>query len=482
MMNAIRGRSTAPKGRGRTGRSATRSSDSSLIIVANRLPIHRVGHGSKAHWQSSAGGLVTAVAPVMQSTPGVWVGWAGGDAKIRPFQHDGMRIRPVHLKRSDVEHYYNGMSNKTIWPLFHDAIRAPEFRRDWWESYVEVNHQFSRAAIAEASDDDMVWVHDYHLLLAPAMIRKARPRLRIGLFLHIPFPPEELFEWLPWRTQILRGMLGADVVGFQTTGAAQNFTRLCKAYCDATAHGTTLTHAGGATAARAFPISIDFDWFDQRARSAETVRRVSELRNRVGKERKIILSVDRLDYTKGINSRMDAFEELLDRGLSSVADCVMIQIATPSRDGVADYATLRDDVEKRVGRINGRFGYPGRVAVHYFRRNLSRDDLVAYYAAADVMLVTPLRDGMNLVAKEYAACRSDNSGVLVLSQFAGAAREMGRALIVNPRDTDQFVKTIDTALRMRRRDAQTRMSSLRSRVKAHDVFAWCDGFMSALRG
>ncbi len=393
-----------------------------------------------------------------------------------------MRIRPVPMSRTEVELCYNGMANRTLWPLYHDAIRAPDFRREWWDRYVAVNMRFARAAAAEASRGDLVWVHDYHFQLVPQMLRKLRPDLRIGFYLHIPFPPEELFEWLPWREEILRGLLGADVVGFQTHKAAQNFSRLCREYTEAEGTDSELEYQGRKILSRSFPISIDFDWFDIRARSPQTQARVRELRRKLGDGRKVLLAIDRLDYTKGILRRLQAYEELLDRGLADVEDCVLIQIATPSRDTVDDYATLRDEVERAVGRINGRFSQPGRIPVHYFRRNLTREELVAYYAAADVMLVTPLRDGMNLVAKEYVACRPDNSGVLVLSQFAGAARELTRALIVNPRDQDQFVDAVHTALRMPKDAARMRMGILRSRVKRHDVYEWCDSFLSSLRG
>jgi trehalose 6-phosphate synthase len=412
----------------------------------------------------------------------VWVGWSGGDAAVRPFTRDRVRIRPVALGRQDIAQYYDGMSNRTLWPLYHDAIRAPEFQREWWKRYVTANAKFARAAAAEASPGDLVWVHDYHLQLLPAMLRKLRPDVRIGFFLHIPFPPEELFEWLPWREEILEGLLGADVIGFQTGMAAHNFARLCRHYAEAEGTGTSLRYQGRAVVNRAFPISIDFDWFDIRAKSPATRVAAAELRRRIGDKRQMLLAIDRLDYTKGIVRRLQAFEELLERGLVSVKNCVFVQIATPSREAVEDYAALRDEVERTVGRINGKFSQPGRVAVHYFRRNLTREELITYYAAADVMLVTPLRDGMNLVAKEYVACRSDSTGVLVLSQFAGAARELTRALTVNPRDQDHFVEAIHTALKMPQEEARMRMSMLRSRVKRHDVYAWCDEFLSALRG
>lgn len=450
----------------------------SIVVVANRLPVHRTEDGQ---WESSAGGLVTAMAPVLKTNPGVWVGWSGDDAPIRPFTHDGVRIRPVPISGEEIESFYNGMSNRTLWPLYHDAIRTPDFQRDWWASYELVNARFAKAAIREAAEGDLVWVHDYHLQLVPAMIRKMRPDLKIGFFLHIPFPPEELFEWLPWRQQILAGLMGADVVGFQTGKAAQNFARLCREYTSAEGTGSEILFEGRKIISQAFPISIDFGWFDIRSKSPETGKRVVELRKQLGEKRKILLAIDRLDYTKGVLRRLQAYEEFLTRNPNAVDECVLVQVATPSRETVIEYASLRDEVEKAVGRINGAFSKPGHVAVEYFRRNFTREELVSYYVAADVMLVTPLRDGMNLVAKEYVACRSSNSGVLVLSQFAGAARELSRALQVNPRDQTNFVETIEAAVKMPKELARARMTGLRKRVKRNDVFAWCDDFLGALR-
>jgi len=387
----------------------------------------------------------------------------------------------VPVSREEVEKFYNGMSNRTFWPLYHDAIRTPDFQRDWWERYVEVNQRFAKAAAQASPKGGLAWVHDYHLQLVPQMLRELRPDLRIGFFLHIPFPPEELFEWLPWRSQILRGLLGADVVGFQTYKAAQNFSRLCRALTEADGTDTDLQYAGRRIRCGSFPISIDFDWFDSRARQPQTRAKAMELRVKLGARRKVMLSIDRLDYTKGVLTRLEAYEELLEQGVVHAEDTVFVQIATPSRETVTEYATLRDAVEQAVGRINGKFSQPGRVAVQYFRRNLTREDLIAYYAAADVMLVTPLRDGMNLVAKEYIACRPDNDGVLVLSEFAGAAHELTRALLVNPRDQTSFVETIRAALHMPADAARMRMAFLRTRVKRHDVFIWSEEFLAALR-
>lgn len=471
--------SVASEGVGERGRDRRRRG---LVVVANRLPVVRVGEGSSARWTPALGGLVSALQPVLARRPGAWVGWTGDHSRVRPFVHAGLRIRPVRLTKSEADDFYHGMSNRTFWPLYHDAIRTPEFHRHWWAAYERVNERFAEAASSAAGPGDLVWVHDYHLQLVPAMLRRLRPDVRIGFFLHVPFPPEELFEWLPWRAEILKGLLGADVVGFQTHKAAQNFSRLCRDYTDAEGTDTELRFEDRTIATRSFPISIDFEWFDGVARSMEVQRATREIRRRVGEKRKILLAVDRLDYTKGVLRRLLAFEELLESGHADVDGCVLIQIAPPSRETVPEYADLRDEVERTVGRINGRFSEPGRVAVHYFRRAFTREQLAAYYAAADAMIVTPLRDGMNLVAKEYVACRHDHTGVLVLSQFAGAARELSTALIVNPRDQTAFVDALRTALRMPREAARMRMVILRNRVKRHDVHGWSSEFLSYLEG
>jgi len=453
-----------------------------VLIVSNRLPLSRASAERGARWQSSPGGLVTAMTPVFRAHRGAWIGWTGTAGRVtRPFDHDGLRILPISLSRADVEDFYQGMSNKTLWPLYHDAIRSPEFHRSWWDAYVRVNRRFAARVAREARPSDLVWIHDYHLQLVPAMLRALRPGLRIGFFLHIPFPPEELFEWLPWRRQILEGLLGADVVGFQTGPAARNFSRSARQHTDADGTDSELEYEGRRVRVAAFPISIDFDWFESQAALPETAARAAEIRAGIGPERKVLLAVDRLDYTKGIRERLEAFEELLEDGAISAENCVLIQLGVPTRDAVPDYAELRTSVERVVGRINGTFSSPGRVAVHFFRRNLPREELVAYYAAADVMLVTPLRDGMNLVAKEYVATRSDLSGVLVLSEFAGAARELRRALIVNPRDLDQMKSTIARSLRLRPADARQRMAIMRTVVRRHDVHEWAGSFLSELR-
>ncbi len=452
-----------------------------LFIVANRLPVHRVGRGPGAHWAESAGGLVTALGPVLRDRTGAWVGWTGAAGKApRPFRHNGLYMRPVPLSEWEVDVYYHQMCNRTFWPLYHDAIRTPEFEHKWWRPYVQVNERFARAAAALAKHGDQVWVHDYHLQLVPRMLRKLRPDLRIGFFLHIPFPPEELFAWLPWRKEILLGLLGSDVVGFQTHAAAQNFARAAREFAGAEGTGAELEFDGRSVRVGAFPISIDFGWYDRSAATPEVAGEAHEIRRRIGASRKILLSIDRLDYTKGIDSRLRAFELLLERGSLTVNDCVFMQLAAPSRESVREYVQMRTRIEQMVGRINGEYAVPGRVAVHYFRRGYTRDDLLPYYRAADVMVVTPLRDGMNLVAKEYVATRSDLGGVLVLSEFAGAAREMRRALLVNPRDIEGMAAVMEQAVRLPRADARHRMAILRTVVRRHDVFEWAERFLKEL--
>jgi trehalose 6-phosphate synthase len=455
---------------------------SKLIVVANRLPVRRVGTGVSARWETSPGGLVSALEPALEDRGGVWVGWTGAPGRgPRPFRASGIEMVPVALSEKEENEFYHGMSNRTFWPLYHDAVRTPTFNRNWWLAYVEANKRFARAAARRASRGDIVWVHDYHLQLVPRMVRELKPGVRIGFFLHIPFPPDELFAWLPWRTEILRGLLGADVVGFQTPEAASNFAKLARRFTPAVGSESALEYEGRIVRCGAFPISIDYVAFDATAREPTVIAAALQIRDRVGSDRRIILSVDRLDYTKGIDYRLQTYADLLRRGRISVERTVHVQIAVPSREPVPDYAEIRNKVEQTVGRINGEYAIPGRVAVHYFRRSLSREDLIAWYLAADVMLVTPLRDGMNLVAKEYVACRTANTGVLVLSEFAGAARELRRAMLVNPRDMTGMGDVLIEALRMPSDRAQRDMSMLRAVVRKQDVRAWADTFIQELK-
>jgi trehalose 6-phosphate synthase len=449
-----------------------------LVVVANRLPVRRVGRNQ---WRFSPGGLVSALRPILSQTDAVWVGWTGvvGPAP-RPFSFDRFHLHPVSLNRADLEGFYHGFSNGTLWPLYHDAIRWPEYHRRWWGSYLEVNRRFAEITASVAAPGALVWIHDYHLQLVPAILRSLRSDLRIGFFLHIPFPPQELFAQLPWRREILEGVLGSDVIGFQTGPGATNFSHLARRYLGVKGTSRDLRHQGRKILLGAFPVSVDVGFFEELAASPQVQIAVSRLHRKLGERRKILLGVDRLDYTKGIDTRLKVFRELLSRGSIAVENCVLVQVAVPSRERVSTYVDLKKQIDMVVGNINGDYGEVGRSAVHYLHRSLPIDQLVALYRLADVMLVTPFRDGMNLVAKEYVASRTDNSGALILSEFTGSALELKSAFLVNPHDVDGLASTYVRALDLSPGEAARRMKRLRSAVKGYDVFDWGREFLHAL--
>ncbi|HVS65207.1 MAG TPA: trehalose-6-phosphate synthase [Thermoanaerobaculia bacterium] len=453
-----------------------------LVIVSNRLPVHRVGRGASARWEISPGGLVSALTPILKERRGgVWVGWSGiAGSAPEPFELDEIHNVPVGLSRSEVEDYYHGFSNRTLWPLYHDAVRTPQYHRHWWRPYLSVNRRFAEAAARNAAKGALVWVHDYHLQLVPAMLRKRRPDLRIGFFLHIPFPPQELFAQIPWRRPILEGMLGADVLGFQTKNGARNFCELANRYTDAERRGRALTVDGRDVEVSEFPVSIDYALHAELAARESVQRRAEALRRQLGHPTKILVGVDRLDYTKGIDTRLRAWQEVLASGRASPDETVFVQLAVPSREEVEEYVELRSRVEQLVGRINGEHASLGASAVHYLHRSVSLEELVALYVAGDVMVVTPLRDGMNLVAKEFVACRLDGDGVLILSEFTGSSIELKNATVVNPHDIDALADTMHEALQMPIDEQRRRMRSLQRVVRRNDVFRWANRFMEAL--
>lgn len=458
-------------------------STSDIVIVSNRLPLNRVQHGRTMIWQSSSGGLVSAMRSILQGTHSTWVGWTGESSDQQPFMHEGVRNWPVPLSSRESKSYYEGFSNRILWPLYHDAMRPPEYKGSWWDPYQVINRRFAQAVAAAASPGGVAWVHDYHLQLVPSLLRELRPDLRIGFFLHIPFPPQELFAQLPWRTEILEGLMGADVVGFQTMIGAQNFIQVAQRFAGASEENGMLRFRDRLIHVGVFPISIDFQHFQETATRPEVEKQSREFRQRLGGgTRKIMLGLDRLDYTKGIDIRLQAYQEMLRTRRVSPKDCVLVQIAIPSREHVTEYKELRVKVERLVGEIEGEFGEIGNTPIHYLHRSVDETDLVALYRAADVMLVTPFRDGMNLVAKEYVASRIDNSGVLVLSEFTGAARELKSALLVNPHDVGSLVGRMERALRMPLREQEIRMQSMRKTVERHDVHAWADAFFQTLAG
>ncbi len=453
--------------------------DKSLVVVANRLPVERInGNGD---WQPSPGGLVSALAPVIRQNGGKWIGWSGAaDEDLPPFCAEGFEMVPVPLSSDEVADYYEGFSNATLWPLYHDLTGRPVFERRWWDAYVEVNQRFADVTAASSEPQATVWVQDYQLQLVPTMLRQARPDLRIGWFDHIPFPGYEIYSRLPWRKQMIQGLLGADLLGFQRRDDASNFLRAARRLTAVPTRGSVVEAGGRQLRVGAFPISIDSRALDTLARLPSTLARAAQLRADLGDPDIVLLGVDRLDYTKGILHRLRAYGELLDDGVVRPPLTVLVQVASPSRERVEQYQRLRDEVEGIVGRINGQHGQVGHPAVHYLHQSFPREEMAALYLAADIMLVTSLRDGMNLVAKEYVACRHDERGSLVLSEFTGAADELRQAFLINPWDIDGTKQAIRSAIQQSPASAGRSMRAMRRRVFEDDVAHWAATFLGAL--
>ena len=457
-----------------------------LVVAANRLPVDRVVDADGGEtWRTSPGGLVTAMESVMRGQDGAWVGWAGeaGEAP-EPFEEQGMYLRPVPLSEDEVRQYYEGFSNDTLWPIYHDVIVPAAFHRFWFTAYERVNRRFAEAICEVAAEGATVWVHDYQLQLVPAMVRELRPDLRIGWFDHIPFPPVELFAQLPWRRALLEGLLGADYLGFQRVADAQNFVRACRQLLGLPTKGDVVSVSRSDRARRvrasAVPISIDFAGLQELARQPETHARAKEIRASLGDPETLLLGVDRLDYTKGIGHRIKAYGELLGEERVAPPKEMFVQVATPSRERVDAYRELRLEIEGEVGRLNGEYSRIGAPAIQYLHHSYPRQEMAALYLAADVLLVTPLRDGMNLVAKEYVTCRHDEGGALVLSEFAGAFHELHQAFVCNPHDIEGLKQTIMRAIETPEKEKRRLMRAMRRRVAEHDVQRWAARFLENL--
>jgi trehalose 6-phosphate synthase len=433
-------------------------------------------------WRPSPGGLVSALTSVLQSRNGLWIGWLGvsehGDP---PLTYEGIRLKAVSISAPEYENFYLGFSNATLWPLYHDAIRAPTFHRHWWQTYKEINLRYATAAAEAVAPNGTVWIHDYQLQLVPSMLRELRPDVRIGFFLHIPFPPSELFMQLPWRREIISGLLGADLIGFQVPHVASNFSRIARRLLGATGTDSVLQHDGRVIRVGAFPITVDTSQIISMTADPKIRQRARDIRNDLGNPELMLLGVDRLDYTKGIQQRIKAVAELYADGTLSGDKHVMVQVAVPSRESDAHYDLERHSLEQVISEMNGDHGLLGSPVIHYLHQNLAFDELVALYLAADIMLVTPFRDGMNLVAKEYVSCRTDNSGKLVLSEFAGAAAELRGAFMVNPHDLEGIKEAIRLAMKAGPKEARARMSRMRRKTLRHDVYDWAQSFLAALQ-
>jgi len=456
-----------------------------LLIVSNRLPITVKAGGGRLSLEPSAGGLATGLNGPHTQGAGLWLGWTGLTEPLEPALErelktalDEKRLVQVELSAADVAEYYEGYSNGVLWPLFHHFLDTMPVEGAGFEAYRRINERFADAVVARYRDGDLVWVHDYQLLLVPALVRRQLPRARIGLFLHIPFPPQGIFRTLPGREELLEGMLGADLVGFHTAEYVRNFEGSVVRVLGHSAHAGRIGWQNRAVQVAALPMGIDAAHYESLAKEPAVDQLAKELRG--GFEGQLLVGIDRLDYTKGIPRRLLAFERLLSDRPELRGRVRLVQVAVPSRASVGAYQDFRTQVDALIGRINGRFSTPSWAPVHYLYRSLTTPEIVALYRATDVMLVTPIRDGMNLVAKEFVAARTDESGVLVLSELAGASSELAEAVRVNPYDIAGTAEALHRALTMGPEHRQKRMRGLRQRVFAHDVHRWAASFIDRL--
>ena len=457
-----------------------------IIIVSNRLPVVPCAHQNGVALVPASGGLATGLGPVHERGDSIWIGWAGDLSAVprarraqylRELQRRG--IVPIRLRRSEARAYYDGVCNSVLWPLFHYQIDRIPLTAPEWAVYRAINERFAAAVLREYRPGDAIWIHDYHLLLVPGLLRSRLPDAPIGFFLHIPFPATEVFKVAPWRREILAGLLGASVLGFHTPTYVAHFKEAIQSLTafevvhDVVFANDRPVHLG------AYPMGVDADWFMRMATDPNVARERHQLADTP--EERLLLGIDRLDYTKGIPRRLLAFERLLQDNQDLRGRVRLIQVAVPSRDGVPSYQRFRQEIDELVGRINGEHGTVGWTPIRYLHQSVSRAQLVALYSAADVMLVTPLRDGMNLVAKEFIASRVDGDGVLVLSEFAGAACELRQALSVNPYSIEELAAAMKTALAMDLGERRRRMRALRECVATQNVHWWAARFLSDLR-
>lgn len=462
-----------------------------LIFVSNRLPLTITEGPGGPELKPSSGGLVTALRPLLHERKGFWVGWTGTDCSseftdllARTTYEDG-RLIPVLLSEEERKHFYCGFSNEIVWPLFHDLQSRCNFDPAYWKAYVSVNQRFAEAVARVATDDAIVWVHDYHLMMLGSMLRKLGVSSKLAFFQHIPFPPADIFEKLPWRNEILRALFDFDVVGFQTPRDQRNFAGCVRRLLPEIELHRTSDHLMAQLEDRAavvgtFPIGIDFEEFSAQASLPEVRERAAEIR-RDAAGCQIMLGVDRLDYTKGIPERLRAFQDLLASHPELHRKIVLVQVVVPSREDIPKYQELKLDIERLASQINGEFGGPAWVPVHYIHRHLERPELLALYRAADIALITPLKDGMNLVAKEFCASQIGDEGVLILSEFAGAADQLRNgAVLVNPYDIEKVSSAIYEAYKMGPRDRKRQMRKLRRKIRRENVFRWCEHFCAGL--
>jgi trehalose 6-phosphate synthase/phosphatase len=472
---------TSPEG-GSSMQTRKKQFKQKIIIASNRLPIRVEKRKGKLSFHPSVGGLATALSSVHDQYQWWWVGWSGTMSASKEIESKFVseyQCHPIFLSKKDVEKYYQGFCNRTLWPLFHYFPRTTKYDSSEWDSYKKVNQVFCDKIVEVADPDDVIWIHDYQLMLLPDLLRKHLPKATIGFFLHIPFPPFGIFRLLPWRKELLNGILGADLIGFHTFEYSNNFldSILCLLGADnklGRIHfGNRIIKAG------VFPLGIDFQRFFTAGKDPQVDSEIRRLRRIVGK-RKVVLSIDRLDYTKGIPERLEAFDAFLENNPQWRGNVTLVLAVTPSRDNVYEYQVLKKEIDELVGRINGKYSTIDWNPILYVHQTLPFHALAAMYIMADVALITPIRDGMNLIAKEYIAASSNGLGVLILSEMAGAARELGEALIVNPNNKQEISDALKLALEMPADEQIVRNTAMQKRLRFYDVESWTRQFFDQL--
>jgi trehalose 6-phosphate synthase/phosphatase len=456
-----------------------------LLVMSNRAPVRLVREHGHAHVEQTVGGVGSTFRRILDRSGGVWIAWSEGrnqPARIElPTDNPRFTMCFTRLSERDVSEYYYGACNRALWPLMHFMTQNCSFDGKQWASYCRVNEIFARSACAEIASCDCVWVQDFHLALVPDLLRRSGVRLPIGVFWHVPWPPEQVFRVLPWRSDFLKGLLGSDLIGFHTQMYVKHFLDACERILGLRVdrESGVVFHGSSATRVGVFPLGIAANEFRELSMTPQVRARARRIHKSLYTPI-IVLGVDRLDYTKGIEERLLGFERFLELHPEYRAKITLVLIAVPSRTRVAEYAALKRRIDELVGRVVGRFSVGGWVPIRYLYTQFSTEELLAYYQAADIALVTPLRDGMNLVAKEYAASHSGDAGVLILSEFAGAAQELKSALQINPYDIDQIADALYRAVEMPMEERRERMAEMRRSIERNDLHTWSQRFLRAL--
>ena len=460
---------------------------SRVLLVSNRLPVNIVKRANQIHLQPSVGGVSKGLDSFRQSLDSVWIGWPGissesiGEKK----KHVEKNLRsqgyyPIFISQNEIENYYRGFSNKTIWPLFHYFTQYAAYNDTFWNNYEKVNEYYCKAIVDILNKKDLIWIHDYQLMLLPKLIRDKIPDSKIGFFLHIPFPSFDVFRLLPWRKEILEGILGADLIGFHIHDYVRNFLDSVHRLFGYESVLGQMTIKNRFVKTDIFPMGIDFQYFSNMVQNSNIQRESSKVNKKV-RGRKVILSIDRLDYTKGIPQRLEAYDLFLERNSKYHEKVTLILVAAPSRTRVREYVILKRQVDELVGRINGKYGTFGWTPIWYLPRFLPFNSLIALYNVADIALITPIRDGMNLISKEFVATKNEGNAVLILSEMAGASRDLGEAILVNPNDKLEVAKALEKAFLMSEEEKVKKIMMMRERLQRYNVSRWATDFLDTLK-